>query len=520
MKTILIDGNMLTIESLVAISSDEGIRVSISGATLARVQRSKDFLDEKNGGDKIIYGVNTGFGPMASHIIGRDWLEVLQKNLITGHAVGAGSPIDKKYVLAAMAVRLNTLVKGYSGISVGLIKRLARFINLRIIPVVPEHGAVGASGDLVQLAHIASALIGEGDVFYRGRKRSARDVSKESFLGRYKLEPKEGLALINGTAVMSGITALLCSDADRLLGLSVRFGALALELVNGFTDSLSAKAHSLRPHTGQIAIAKAMRKILETSALVRDRSDLKEKAGSDEAVHEISEEVQQIYSLRCTPQILGPILDIICGVKRCVETEINSVSDNPIVDWEAEKFIHGGNFHGDYIAAAADQLKIGLVKLTLFSERRSNFFLDRKMNKIFPPFMNLAKPGLNVGLQGLQFVATSTAAQSQTYAFPHSIHSITTNGGNQDVVSMGTDAALIAAKVVENAFIVLAVELITLCQGVDYLGIEKKLSASSQLLYGELRRVFPAIRQDRELTGSLSVVIKLIKQNPSFSIEW
>ena len=496
MRTIFLRGQGLTLREISLLLSDTNSRVIVSISALERVKKSKLFLDIKSGGKEIIYGVNTGFGPMASHIIGQDWLVVLQKNLVTGHAVGMGLPIDQKYVLAAMAIRLNTLVKGYSGVSVGLIQRLEQFINHRIIPVVPEHGAVGASGDLVQLAHIASALIGEGEVFYRGKRRLSIDIINKFKLGNYHLQPKEGLALINGTAMMSGIASLLCEDADKLLNMAVRLGALGLELVYGSTDSLSVRAHNLRPHNGQVAIAGLLRKILKTSKTVRNRRELKGEAGLDGVVRLISEEVQQIYSLRCVPHILGPVLEILNQAKETVSVEINSVTDNPIVDWENEEFIHGGNFHGDCIATVVDQLKAGLTKLTLLSERRINFFLDSKVNGIFPSFMNLGIPGLTLGLQGLQFIATSTAAQNQTLAYPHSIHSISTNGGNQDVVSMGTDAALIAAKVAENAFIVLAVELITLCQGIDYLGVQESLSDSSRFLYRGLRKFFPAIKQD------------------------
>lgn len=517
MKPVIINGNNLSIDEINYLVDNPAVQVKVSDPALERIEKSKKFLDIGVGGKDIIYGVNTGFGPMASHIINREKLADLQHNLIRSHTVGMGSPIDSGYVLAAMLVRLNTFTKGYSGVSVSLIKRFEKFINLRIIPIVPEHGAVGTSGDLVQLAHIASVLVGEGEALYQGERRSAASIFKKLGIRPYVLEPKEGLALINGTSVMSGITAILCNKADRLVDLSVRLGALALELVQGFTDSLSEQVHKLRPHPGQVFIAGSLRSILMSSQMLRERGSLLKRGNTKGDVYQISEEVQQVYSLRCIPQILGPISDTLLKTKKVVEVEVNAVTDNPIVDEDNKKFFHAGNFHGDYIAVSVDQLKAGLVKLSLLSERRINFFLSHKTNKVFPPFMNLGKPGLTLGLQGLQFIATSTTAQNQTYAFPHSVHSIPTNGDNQDVVSMGTDAALITAKVIENTFIILAIELITLAQGIDFLRSENKLCRSSRSLYKELRKIFPAIRDDKNINGNLHKVVDLIKSNKFFN---
>jgi len=520
MKNLILDGNNLNIQDIEALVKDSSFRVQVSNAGLIKVKQSKKFLDEKGQGKDIIYGVNTGFGPMASHIIDKDLMATLQENLVRSHAVGMGQYIDSKYVLAAMIARLNALAKGYSGVSVSLIHKLEEFINLRIIPLVPEHGAVGTSGDLVQLAHIALAVIGEGEVLYKDQIRKTKDVLKELDIQPHQLELKEGLALINATAMMSGIASLLLRKSDQLLALSVRLGALAFELMHGFTDSLSERAHNFRPHVGQISIAKVLRTLLIDSKMTRDRKSLIRRIDSKEKIIEIPEDVQQVYSLRCIPQILGPVFDSMAKTKKEVEIEINAVTDNPIVDWEGDQFLHGGNFHGDYIAASMDQLKMGLVKLTILSERRTNFFLDHKTNRFFPPFMNLDRPGLTLGLQGLQFVATSTTAQSQTYAFPHSVHSISTNGSNQDVVSMGTDVALIAAKVIENAFIVLAIELITLAQGVDFLNSQARLSSSSRQLYDNLRKIFPAIKKDRELIAQLAEVVKFVEEGPGIPVDW
>ena len=311
---------------------------------------------------------------------------------------------------------------------------------------------------------------------------------------------------------MTGIFALLCFQASHLLQVAVQLGSFSLEVVHGFDDSISEKLQSIRPHKGQMVIAQTMRDILASSKMLRRREDLKQPSETVAHVVEIPDTVQEFYSIRCIPQILGPVFDILAKAKKEVEVEMNSVSDNPIVDWENQVFLHGGNFHGDYIAAAADHLKSTLVKLTLLSERRINFFLNEHLNRFFPPFMNLDTPGLTLGLQGLQFVATSTAAQNQTLAFPHYVHSIPTNGDNQDIVSMGTDGALFLAKVIDNAFVVQAIELITLGQAIDFLETTDKLSDQSKQLYKQLRSVFPPVKEDRVLVTELPRVVEFLKQ--------
>jgi len=501
-KTILLDGDTLTPALIEAATHDPNIHVWIAPKALISAQKSKKFLDQEFN-KKIIYGVNTGFGPMASYIIGRADVIALQENLIRGHAMGMGEPLSQSYVLAAMIVRLNTMVKGHSGVSVELLKQLESFINHRIIPIVPEHGAVGTSGDLVQLAHIALALIGEGEVWYQNKRQPTLGVLKRLRIVPHALQPKEGLSLINGTSMMSGIAALVCIEAERLVSTSLRTGALSLELIGAFDDAISERLHALRPHHGQQAVARILRELLASSRLLRNRKAFQKKFLLEDKSRIIMESVQEIYSLRCIPQVVGPVLDILKKVKHEVTIEINSVTDNPVIDEPGKIFLHGGNFHGDYIAAGMDQLKASMVKLTMLSERRINFFLNQNVNHFFPPFMNLKTPGLTMGLQGLQFVATSTTSQSQTFAFPQHVHSIPTNADNQDIVSMGTDAALLVMHVIENAYIVFTIEALTLAQGVDFRQEKPKLSAASRKFIEVIRRAIPTVREDRSLTPEL-----------------
>jgi histidine ammonia-lyase len=511
-NTILLNGEGLTVTNLYSLVSQPKARVNISKTSLGAVAKTHNFLQqslEKN--NKVIYGINTGFGPMASYLLARHQLEDLQTNLILSHAVGLGQKLPDDFVLAAMAIRLNTLAKGYSGASPELLQQLEKFINLRIIPIVPNHGSVGASGDLVQLAHIALALLGQGQASFKGKVQNLPAILKQTGLKPYKLKAKEGLSLINGTAQMSGIAALVCYHSHNLLDLAVRNGSLALELVRAYQDGFGPELQSLRPHPGQIAIATAMRQLLKDSRLTRDRSSLNKNANHGDKVNHINESVQEFYSLRCLPQILGPVYQNLHSVWETVKTEINSAADNPIVYAKNRTFLHGGNFHGDYVAAGMDQLKAGLVKLTMLSERRLNFFLHDKINGLFPPFMNLHTPGLTLALQAMQFTATSTTARSQTLAFPMSVHSIPSNADNQDVVSMGTDAALLAAEVLDNAYIVLAIELLALCQGVDFLKNQKLLSTESRKLYQLVRKQVPSIVADRHIQPEMESLVQGLK---------
>jgi histidine ammonia-lyase len=512
MTTIFLNGTNLTITDLNNFLNNPDYVIEIDPKAKQEVSLTKQFIDQQAGG-KIIYGINTGFGPMASHVISDHQQLDLQRNLIRSHAVGAGDPIKSSYVLAAMIVRLNTLLQGHSGVSVELIERLQTFINHRITPIIPEHGAVGTSGDLVQLAHIALAIIGEGEVIFDNKRQPTQEVlAALAIPPTYELQPKEGLALINGTSVMTGIAATLCIDAKRLLDAAVGNGAFSLELVHAYDDGISEQLHNLRPHAGQKEVARSLRDLLKDSKLLRSRSSLHETVKAQDDVLELPQAIQEVYSLRCIPQILGPIQETITKTINTVEIELNAVTDNPIIDRELGEFLHGGNFHGDYIASAVDQLKAALVKLTMLSERRVNFFLNKNVNKFFPPFLNLKKPGLTLGLQGMQFVATSTTAQSQSLAYPHHLQSIPTNGDNQDVVSMGTDAALLAAKVIENAFIVVAIERISLAQAADFTKENDLLSQASLNAYRQLRTVFPAVIEDRAFSPEIGAVVGLLKQ--------
>ena len=509
-KQIILDGGSLTLEHIERVISEPSLQITISQKQFPRIKASFDLVNKEQK-ERITYGVNTGFGPMASYLLGRDQLVELQYNLLRSHAVGMGDPIPEKFVLAAMVVRLNTLLKGYSGVSIELIETLQKLINHRLIPIIPEHGAVGTSGDLVQLAHIGLAVIGEGEVTYKGKRMDTYKALTLAKLKPHKLHPKEGLSLINGTSAMTGIAACVLADAGRLLQTAIQTGSISLELVNGFQDSFSKELHAVRPHPGQVGVAESIRNTLVSSKRLRNRDEFSKSSVINHDVYQIPESVQEVYSLRCIAQILGPVAETLNEAGKVVEIEMNSVTDNPIVDTQKNTFLHGGNFHGDYVANAMDKVKAVIVKLSMLSERRINFFLNKNVNKTFPPFLNLKKPGLTLALQGLQFVATSTTADNQSLAYPHYVHSIPTNGDNQDVVSMGTDAALFANKVIENTYIVQAIEAVTIAQAMDVVQNFQDFATPTQKFYTAVRKVLPKIVEDRLLYKQLPKVVELLK---------
>ena len=487
----------------------ENEKIELDEVLLNRVNESFRFLKEfsKN---KVIYGVNTGFGPMAQFKISDEDTHQLQYNLIRSHSSGIGNPLPADEVKACMLARMNTLSRGNSGIHVSVVDLLKELINRGITPLIFEHGGVGASGDLVQLAHLALVLIGEGEVFYQGERKSTKEVFETEGLKPIKVEIREGLGLMNGTSVMSGIGVVNAYKANQLVDISLKLSCAINEIVLAYDDHLSEALNQTKLHSGQQKIAERMRTHLFDSQLVRKRADhLYTHFEEQEKV--FKEKVQEYYSIRCVPQILGPVLDTLEYTEKVLENEINSANDNPIIDVENQHVYHGGNFHGDYVSLEMDKLKIVVTKLTMLAERQLNYLLNSKINEILPPFANLGKLGFNFGMQGVQFTATSTTAESQMLSNPMYIHSIPNNNDNQDIVSMGTNAAVICRKVIENAFEVLAIEAITIVQAIEFLKYQDKISSSTKELYDEIRKIIPAFSDDMVMYPYLEKVKKYLK---------
>ncbi|MEO8933221.1 MAG: aromatic amino acid ammonia-lyase [Xanthomarina sp.] len=471
----------------------ENNKIEIDKEVYKTVEESFQFLKSFSE-DKVIYGVNTGFGPMAQYKIKDSERIQLQYNLIRSHASGTGKPLAPMYVKAAMLARLNTLSLGNSGVHKSVIELMSELINLDITPLIYEHGGVGASGDLVQLAHLALVLIGEGEVFYKGERLATKDVFETLNLKPISVELREGLALMNGTSVMTGIGIVNTIYTKRLLDWMTSCSAAINEIVKAYDDHLSAELNESKRHIGQRKIAEVMREHLKDSQLTRKREHHLYSKNDDIDVFE--DKVQEYYSLRCVPQILGPVLDTLDNVEKILIEEVNSANDNPIVNVEKKHVFHGGNFHGDYVSLEMDKLKMVVTKLSMLSERQLNYLLNSRLNNMLPPFVNLGKLGLNFGMQGVQFTATSTTAENQMLSNPMYVHSIPNNNDNQDIVSMGTNAALITKKVIENAFEVVAIEIITIVQAIEYLEVQDKVSSRTKKLYDEIRDIVPIFTED------------------------
>ena len=491
-----------------------GETIRISEKLRSQVVTSYEFLKEFSK-DKVIYGINTGFGPMAQWRIEDEHLKELQYNIIRSHSTGAGERLPDICVRAAMLSRLKTFLEGHSGVHVTLIDLLIEFVNRGICPVVPRHGSVGASGDLVQLAHIALALIGEGEVSYRGEIRPAGEVMAENGLEPLQMHIREGLAVTNGTAVMTGIGTVNYLQTERLLGWEILCSVMMNEIASSYDDFMSEVLNGLKFHPGQIRVAELMRSLSEGSKLLRNRKlELFHKSGEQV----FKQKVQPYYSLRCVPQILGPVYDTLKNAGQVIEDEVNSVDDNPIVDMASANVIHGGNFHGDYISFEMDKLKIAVTKMTMLAERQMNYLFHDRINGILPPFVNLGVLGLNYGLQASQFTATSTTAESQTLSNPMYVHSIPNNNDNQDIVSMGTNSALICRTVVENCSQVLAIHLMALVQAVDCLDVADKLAPATRKLYDKVRGIVPVFKDDTPKYNEIKALQSLILESSPVSL--
>lgn len=468
--------------------------VVLDKAAVELVDENYQFLKSFSS-NKLIYGINTGFGPMAQYKVSEENLLQLQYNLIRSHSSGGGKLMPPVLVKAVMIARLNSLMQAYSGVHTEVVELLKDLINKNVAPCIFEHGGVGASGDLIQLAHLALVLIGEGEVIYEGAVQPTIDVYNKLNIKPLSIHIREGLAILNGTSAMTGVGMVNIIQAHKLLEWSVMLSAMINEIVKAFDDHYSYELNIVKQHKGQNKVAAMLRDILMDSKMIRDRSEhLYNPDNLDQEVFQ--DKVQEYYSLRCVTQVLGPIYDTIAGAEKVVVDELNSVNDNPVIDHKNKNIFHGGNFHGDYVSLEMDKLKIAITKLSMLSERQLNYLLNEKLNQKFPPFVNLGVLGFNFGMQGMQFTATSTVAENQTLSFPMYVHSIPNNNDNQDIVSMGCNAALMTKRVIDNSFEVLAIQMMTVLQAIDYLDCVDKLSPVTKSIYTIIREIFPKFVED------------------------
>jgi histidine ammonia-lyase len=400
------------------------------------------------------YGINTGFGKLSDVRIGPDDLEALQRNLVRSHACGLGEPLPEDEVRAMLLLRANVLAKGLSGVRPAVVETLAAMLNARVHPVIPARGSVGASGDLAPLAHLALALIGEGDVFFEGRRVAASLALEKAGIEPLRLAAKEGLALLNGTQAMSGVGALSLARALRVVELFDLAGAMSLEALMGTPTAFDARIHAARPHAGQIAAAEHLRSLLEDSEI-------------RESHRHGDPRVQDAYCLRCMPQVHGAARGALMHVREVIEIEAGSATDNPLIFSDGAEIVSGGNFHGAPLALALDYAAIALTDLMSMSERRIDRLINPDINEGLPPFLS-SHAGVSSGLMIAHVAAAALLNEAKVLAHPASVDSVPTSGGKEDHVSMGMTAALKLRQIVQNAEYALAIELITAAQGLEY----------------------------------------------------
>ncbi|WP_163988793.1 histidine ammonia-lyase [Pyxidicoccus caerfyrddinensis] len=489
---ILIDGDTLKLEEILQVARNEAT-VELAPQAATRVRASRALVDRVAAGDTPSYGINTGFGTLAEVRIDKKDLRDLQRNLILSHACGVGTPLPLPEARALLLLRCNVLAKGYSGIRPETLGLALDMLNRDVVPVVPERGSVGASGDLAPLAHLALVFIGEGEAFHQGQRMPARQALEKAGLQPVVLEAKEGLALVNGTQAMCAVGTLLQLRAETLADIADVAGAMTLEGLLGSHKPFIPEIHDVRAHPGQKACAAHLRRILVGSELVE--------------THVNCSKVQDPYSLRCMPQVHGAAREGMAFARRILEVEVNSATDNPLVFTETERIVSGGNFHGQPISLAMDVVAMALTQLSSISERRVEQLVNPSLSGL-PAF--LAKnSGLNSGFMIAQVTSAALVAESRVLSHPASVDSIPSSAGREDHVSMGMTAALKGRQVSEFTRSCLAIEVLCAAQALDF-RLPVKPGKGALAAYELVRSKVPHMDRDRELHKDIEAVSQLI----------
>lgn len=495
-KTYQLDGSNLTIEKIYEIADAKvgSIKVDLTNDSRTKVLKARAFVDEIVEKGKPVYGINTGFGALSNKFIEREDLSKLQYNLIRSHCTGVGNPFSVLTTRAIMLLRANCLASGYSGVSLECIELLFDFINHGITPIVPEKGSVGASGDLAPLSHIALALIGEGHVFYNNKTVKSDFAIDQIGKKPVELKAKDGLALINGTAVMAALGSIALYEANRIIKIADIATALTLEAVRGTKRAYDLDISELKPQPGQINVSKNLTMLLsEESEIALSHIDCGK--------------VQDPYSLRCVPQVHGAIRQTIKHAQEVLTIEINSVTDNPLIFVDKNKVISGGNFHGEAVALCMDYLAMGLSEIASISERR----VEKMMNPTFsdlPAFL-IKESGLNSGLMIAHVTMAALASENKYLCHPASIDSIPTSTDKEDHVSMGVTSGRKLIEVLKNVKHCIAIEFLCNTQGIDLLA-PKKTNAVLNEVYELIRRHVPKIEVDRVFAKDIESINSLI----------
>ncbi len=494
METIAIDGRHLTLDMLERVASGQA-EVSLEPSARRRVAAAREALVGLLRRGDTVYGANTGFGLMSDVRIPDDQIDRLQVNLIRSHCAGVGEPLGLAVTRVMMLLRANVLASGHSAVRVELVEALLDLLNAGVVPVIPSRGSVGASGDLTPLAHLASVLMGEGEAFFDGDRLPAAEALSKAGLRPFRLASREGLALVNGTQAMTALGALSLLEAERLMTQADIAGAMTIDGLLGSTRPFDDRLASLRPHPGHVACASNVRMLMEGSEIL--------------ASHKACGRVQDSYSLRCIPQVHGASRDALSFVRRCLETEINAVTDNPIFYADTGEALPGGNFHGAPVAQAMDFLCIAITDAGSISERRTERLTNPALSGL-PAF--LAKsPGLESGLMMAQVTAAALTAENKTLSHPASVDSIPTGAGKEDHVSMGVTAALKAARVVEHLESILAIELMAAAVAIE---MRRPLRSSPALeaVHDRIRSEVPPLDTDRALDGDIAAIARMLRE--------
>jgi histidine ammonia-lyase len=490
-KELVLDGSSLNLKKVWAWAQGEGGSVRLSDKAKTRIKEAQGYVAKLAAGKTAVYGVNTGFGLLSDVKIPKEKLAQLQINLLRSHAVGVGPALPLPEAKAALLLRTNTLAKGYSGVSLGLMEKLVALQNKGIIPWIPEQGSVGACGDLAPLAHMALVLVGEGRCWFGGKWMDAGLALKKAGLKPHALGPKEGLALINGTQIMTAIGALVIHEGLHLAKAADVAGAMSLEAFRGTSKAFAREIHQVRPHPEQAAVAANMRKLLSRSAIAQSHKDCGK--------------VQDPYSFRCLPQVHGAARRLLENCVDILETEMNSATDNPLVFLPSDmrkkgegpgggEIFSGGNFHGEYVAMAMDTAAIALSELANISDLRVQKLINPAISGL-PAFLT-RDPGLNSGMMIVQVASASLVSENKVLSHPASVDSIPTSADKEDHVSMGTTAARKARQILTNLRHVLAMEFLCASQGIDLLR-PLRSSKALEAAHERIRAVVPPIHEDR-----------------------
>ena len=493
--SVILTGNDLTLDDLSRIVYDREM-IKLHPDSIKKIVKCRDYVEKIVEENRVVYGLTTGFGKFANIRIPTENIEELQRNLILSHATGVGQNLSIEETRAVMLLRINVLVKGHSGIRLSTLQTLIDMLNKGVHPCIPEKGSVGASGDLAPLSHLALVLLGEGKAEYKGNIISGIEALELADIEPVVLKAKEGLALNNGTQVMTGVGALNLLHAERLCKIADIVACMSIDALMGTGSAFDALVHDLRPHAGQIDSAKNLNLLLKESDL--------------NCSHKYCSNVQDAYSLRCTPQVNGAVRDALKYIRNTIEIEMNSATDNPLIFPDEDKVISGGNFHGEPIAFAMDTMAFTVSELANISDRRTEQLLNPALNNDLHPFL-APRPGLDSGFMIAQVTSAALVSENKVLSHPASVDSIPTSANQEDHVSMGTIGTMKARTILDNANVVFAIELMTACQALDCRKI--KSSPAIEAVKKEIRKTVKHLDRDRIMTDDINNLTQIINSN-------